>query len=308
MATLHTAHKTDMTRGSNARGIVAMLFSIACFVSSDTLVKQIGAEMPIGQMMFLRGLFAAMLVATLAVMTGDIAQYRRVFTPIMALRTVVEVGATLFFFAGLLRLPFADAAAIGQFTPLAVTAGAALFLNEPVGWRRWLATVVGLIGVLLIIRPGTSAFNPAALLIVACVFFVAVRDLVTRVLGNSVPALLIILLSSTAVMLSGIFIRPLESWIDPSAGIVASIAVSALGVTGGYYGSIIAMRCGDIAVVAPFRYTSMLFALVWAYVLFNEVPDWPTWVGIAIVVGAGGYTFHREMVRKREAAMKADHS
>ena len=308
MATLDGAHKIDMTRGSNARGIAAMLFSMACFVSSDTLIKQVGADMPIGQIMFLRGMFATLLVATLAVVTGDIAHYRHVFKPVMALRTVAEVGATLFFFAGLMRLPFADAAAIGQFTPLAVTAGAALFLKEPVGWRRWLATVVGLVGVLLIIRPGTSAFNPAALLIVACVFFVAVRDLVTRVLGNAVPALLIILLSSSAITLSGLCIRPLETWIDPTAGIVASLAVSALGVTGGYYGSIIAMRCGDIAVVAPFRYTSMLFALIWGYVLFNEVPDWPTWVGIAIVVGAGGYTFHRELVRKREAATKAGHS
>ncbi len=285
-----------------------MLVSMGCFVTSDTLIKIVGRDMPVGQIMFLRGLFAFLIVGVLALATGALFKLRMALTGTVALRTFFEVGSTIFFFSGLMRLPFADAAAIGQFTPLAVTAGAAMFLSEPVGWRRWLATLVGLLGVLLIIRPGTSAFNPAAILIVICVFFVAARDLITKHMGSAIPALLLILVSAGAVSLAGLCAIPFEAWIRPPLTSYGWLALSALGVTGGYYGAIVAMRAGEIAVVAPFRYTAMLFALTWGYLIFGEVPDHITWAGIAIVVIAGVYTFHRESVRKREAARAAGKS
>lgn len=298
---LEPALSLEPERASNLRGIIAMVFGMGCFVASDTLIKIIGRDMPIGQIMFTRGLLATVMIGCLVAMTGVWQHYRAVLTPLVAWRTAGEIGATLFFFAGLVRLPFADAAAIGQFTPLAVTAGAAMFLGEPVGWRRWMATGVGLVGVMIIIRPGTSAFNWAALLIVACVLFVAMRDLITRRLGPGVPTLLIILVSSMAITAAGLFMRTFEAWITPSWTIMGGLALSALGVSGGYYGSIIAMRAGEISVIAPFRYSVILFALFWAYVLFEEVPDRWTWTGVIIVVAAGLYTVHRERVRRREA-------
>jgi len=282
-----------------------MLWSMGCFVTSDTLIKIAGRELPVGQIMFLRGLFAFLIVAAMALATGVITRIRLALTPIVAMRTFVEVGSTVFFFAGLVRLPFADAAAIGQFTPLAVTAGAALFLAEPVGWRRWLATAAGLAGVMLIIRPGTSAFNPAALLIVICVFFVAARDLITKHMGSGVPILLLILVSAGAISVAGLCGLLVETWVLPTPTMIGAVALSALGVTAGYYASIVAMRAGEISVVAPFRYTAILFALMWGYLIFGEVPDQTTWFGIAVVVAAGVYMFHRESVRKREAAVAA---
>ncbi|MEQ1611919.1 MAG: DMT family transporter, partial [Hyphomicrobiaceae bacterium] len=114
--------------------------------------------------------------------------------------------------------------------------------------------------------------------------------------------------SAGAVSLAGLCALPLEAWIRPSSSSYGWLALSALGVTGGYYGAIVAMRAGEIAVVAPFRYTAMLFALMWGYLIFGEVPDSVTWAGIAIVVIAGVYTFHRESVRKREAARAAGKS
>ncbi len=278
-----------------------MLFGMGCFVTSDTLIKIIGRDMPIGQIMFARGLFATLLIGSLVAITGVWRQYREVLTPLVAVRTACEIGATLFFFSALVRLPFADAAAIGQFTPLAVTAGAAIFLREPVGWRRWLATFVGLIGVLIIIRPGTSAFNWAGLLVVGCVIFVAMRDLITRRLGPGVPTLLIILASTMAVTTAGLVVRSFETWITPSWMMVGGLALSALGVSGGYYGTIVAMRAGEISAIAPFRYSVILFALFWSFVLFDEIPDLWTWIGVTIIVGAGLYTVHRERVRRREA-------
>ena len=303
--TIGNIRSADVARGTNAQGIAAMVVSMACFVSSDTLIKIVGREMPVGQIMFLRGLFAFLLVAVLAVATGAILKIRLAWTPMVAVRTFTEVASTVLFFTGLMQLPFADAAAIGQFTPLAVTAGAAIFLSEPVGWRRWLATAVGLVGVLLIIRPGSSSFNPAALLIVGCVLFVCARDLITRHMGSGVPIPLLILVSAAAVSASGLLGLPFETWITPEWSMTGGLMLSALGVSGGYYGAIVAMRAGEISVVAPFRYSGMLVALMWGYVIFGEIPDRMTWLGIVIVVTAGVYTFHRESVRRREAEAAA---
>jgi drug/metabolite transporter (DMT)-like permease len=290
-------------QGSNARGIVAMLAGMFCFVASDTLIKIVGRDLPVGQIMFVRGLFASVLMGSIVALSGGLSLVPAVLRrPLVGWRTLAEAGATLCFFAGLVRLPFADAAAIGQFTPLAVTAAAAIFLNEPVGWRRWLATVVGLLGVMIIIRPGTSAFNWAALFIVGCVAFVTVRDLTTRQIGAAVPATLLVCLSVVAVTVVGLCMKPFEVWVSPTTWHIGALALSALGVSGGYYGTIIAMRSGEISVIAPFRYAVMLYALFWGYLVFNEVPDRATWIGITIVIGAGLYTVYREHVRRREAA------
>lgn len=298
--TMSSVRPADVGRGSNARGIVAMICSMACFVSSDTLIKLVGRDLPVGQIMFLRGAFTVLIVAGLAAATGVLWQLRSALTPIVAIRSFTEVASTVLFFTGLMKLPFADAAAIGQFGPLGMTAAAALFLNEPVGWRRWLATVVGLAGVLLIIRPGSSAFNPAALLIVVCVLFVIARDLITRTMSHGVPILLLILVSAAAVAVTGLAGLAFETWMPPSAPMIGGLALSALGVTGGYYAAIVAMRSGEMSVVASFRYTSMLIALIWGYLIFGEIPDRLTWLGICIVIAAGVYTFHRESVRRRE--------
>jgi drug/metabolite transporter (DMT)-like permease len=293
----------SIERGSNALGIAAMLGCMFCFVASDTIIKVVGKELAVGQIMFLRGIFATLIMGVIVVATGVHRQVRAVISvPIVQLRTFAEVAATLLFFSGLVRLPFADAAAIGQVTPLAVTAGAAIFLNEPVGWRRWLATLVGFIGVLIIIKPGTSAFNWAALFIVGCVGFVVIRDLTTRLISNAAPAAVLVFLSVAAVPAGGLVMLPFEVWPTPTFAQIAGLALSAVGVSAGYYGAIIAMRSGEISVVSPFRYVVMLYAMFWSYFIFGEVPDRTTWIGVSIVIAAGLYTVYREHVRRRDVA------
>jgi drug/metabolite transporter (DMT)-like permease len=290
-------------RGSNARGIAAMLGCMFCFVASDTIIKVVGKELAVGQIMFFRGIFATLIMGGIVVATGVHRQIRSVISlPIVQLRTFAEAAATVLFFSGLVRLPFADAAAIGQVTPLAVTAGAAIFLNEPVGWRRWLATLVGFIGVLIIIKPGTSAFNWAALFIVGCVGFVVIRDLTTRLISNAAPAAVLVFLSVAAVTAGGLVMMPFEVWPTPTFAQIAGLALSAVGVSAGYYGAIVAMRSGEISVVSPFRYVVMLYAMFWSYFIFGEIPDRETWIGVSIVIGAGLYTVYREHVRRRDVA------
>jgi drug/metabolite transporter (DMT)-like permease len=288
---------------ANTRGVLAMVASMATFSVSDMLLKLAGNELPVGQIIFMRGVFASAIVLTLAATTGALAEGAKFLKSekrtLIYVRTFAEVGATICFLTGLVQLPFAEASAITQFVPLALTAAAAIFLGEPVGWRRWLAALVGFIGVMIIIKPGTAAFHPAALWTVTSMVFAVVRDLTTRQIGARVPSFFLISFSSVAVMLSACVFLPFETWSTP--GPVASLLIlgSAICAIGGFYTIIVAMQSGDIGVVAPFRYSIAIFAIFFGIVVFGERPPLSTYVGIAIVIGAGLYTLHRERVRKR---------
>ncbi len=260
----------------NLRAILAMTLSMLCFTVGDAFVKVVGKDLPVTQIMFIRGFVASCLLLVAALTTGALADWRKLLTPLMAWRTVGEIGATVFFFSGLVRMSFSDAAAIGQVAPLAVTAGAALFLAEPVGWRRWTATIVGFLGVLLIIRPGTSAFNPAAILILLAIGSVALRDLVTRRIGATLPILLISAAAAGSVGIAGLVLSPLKSWQPPTAMHLLLLASAATTVIGGYIFTILATRSGDVSVTSPFRYTSAIFGIGIGVFAFGEHVDTPT--------------------------------
>jgi drug/metabolite transporter (DMT)-like permease len=219
----------------------------------------------------------------------------------MLFRSVAEIGATLLYLTALFRMPIAEATAILQFTPLVITAGAAIFLGAPVGWRRWTATFVGLIGVLVIIRPGASVFNPYASVALLSVVFIAARDLMTRRISKEIPALFIAFTSSASVMLASLGFIPFEDWIWPEAPVLLALLAAGVGLLAGQYWVIVAMRTGDIAVVAPFRYSIILWAIVAGFLIWRELPDLATWIGIAILTAAGLYTFLRE-IRLAKAA------
>ena len=282
------------TASENLRGIAAMIASMAALIANDALIKLAAAELPTGEVIFLRGLLATLFLAGLVLASGGYASLPSLASGRVAARCLAEVGATLLYLSALIRMPIADATAILQFTPLAITAGAALFLGAVVGWRRWLATLVGLAGVLIIIRPGASAFNPYASLAVLAIAFIAARDLLTRQLGHHVPTLLIALTSSASVAVASLGFLAFEHWQWPSPPALLSLTGAAVGVLGGQYWIIVAMRTGDIAVVAPFRYSIILWAIAAGMLVWGEVPDLATWTGIAIVTAAGLYTFLRE--------------
>jgi drug/metabolite transporter (DMT)-like permease len=278
----------------NLRGIAAMLAAMAAFVVSDTTMKIGSAELPTGQLMFLRGLMIVPVLGALAIALAGPATLKAIRHPAILGRCAAEVGAAVLYLTALFNMPIADCTAILQFTPLALTAGAALFLGAPVGWRRWLAALIGLAGVLIIIRPGATAFNPYALLALLSVVFIVARDLITRTLSSDVPTIAIAFTSTAAVALSSIGLAPLETWVWPSAGTWLAIATAGAASLVAQYWIISAMRTGEIAVVAPFRYSIILWAILAGFVMWHEVPDTASWVGIGIVSAAGLYTFLRE--------------
>lgn len=302
----------------NLRGIVAMLVSMAAFTLNDVCVKLAAATLPLGEIIVLRGGFATLFIAAgLVAMAGGIGAAVRALGParlpdglgrLLGWRVAGEVAATLLFLAALVRMQIADVTAIMQFTPLAVTAGAALLLGEPVGWRRWLAAGVGLVGVLLIVRPGSTAFTPAALLALAAIGFVVMRDLATRQIpAATIPTATLTLMSATTVMASGFLLAPFEAWRWPDGDVVALMMLAGLALVAAYAFIVIGMRAGEVAVVGPFRYSVILWALLAGIAVWGQWPDATALAGIAIVTAAGVYAFHRERAgRSRDAAIRPE--
>jgi len=207
----------------------------------------------------------------------------------------------VFFLSALVRMPMADVFGILQFLPLAVTAGAALFMGAHVGWRRWTATSIGLIGVLIIMRPGGSAFTPAALLAIVSVLFSAARDLLSRSVAPGVPPIVIVTTSAAVVTIASLAFTAVETWISPAPDAVLKLLGASAALLGGQYWLVAAMRAGEIGVVAPFRYSIILWAILAGFLVWGESPDPGAWIGIAIVTAAGLYTFWREQRLTRAA-------
>jgi drug/metabolite transporter (DMT)-like permease len=191
-------------------------------------------------------------------------------------------------------MPLANLSAILQALPLAITLGAALVFGDRIGWRRMTAILVGLIGVLIIIRPGTEGFDRWALLGVASVACVVVRDLAVRKVRGQVPSAVVALGAAVAVTLMGWIGASLQGWQTPTAGEGLRVLGAGLFLIVGYLTSVTAMRHGDIGLVAPFRYTSLLWAIALGFLVFGDLPDGWTLFGAAIVVGAGLFTLWRE--------------
>ena len=288
-------------RSDNVRGIVAMLAATAVFVLNDTLLKIATEALPTGEAIFLRGLFTTVFCACLFVGHGTQSALPHIVSPRIIGRAVAEIGSTIFFLSALVRMPIGDATAILQFTPLAITAGAALFLGEKVGWRRWLATCVGLVGVLIIVRPGGAAFNPYSVLALLAILFGVARDLLTRGMDASLPSLFIAGTSSAAVTLASLGFIAFEAWSWPSSTALLFLIGSSTALVAGQFWLITAMRTGEIAAVAPFRYSIILWAVLAGYLVWREVPDLESWIGIAVVTAAGLYTFLREQRLARAA-------
>jgi drug/metabolite transporter (DMT)-like permease len=288
-------------RSENIRGILAMLASMAVFVVNDTLVKIAAGSLPTGEAIFVRGVFTMALCACLIVASGAAWALPHALSPRVLLRGLADVGGTVFFLSALVRMPMGDVFGILQFTPLAITAAAALFLGARVGWRRWTATCVGLAGVLIIVRPGGDAFTPYALLAIVSVLFSVARDLLTRGVRSGVPSLVIAGASASIVTLSSLGFTLFETWVWPPPVTIGFLLAASVALLAGQYWLIAAMRTGEIAVVAPFRYSIILWAVLSGYLVWREVPDLASWIGIAIVSGAGLYTFVREQRLARAA-------
>jgi len=280
---------------SNLRAALLMAIAMAGFTTNDSIVKLLLETLGVGQVLLLRALFASVMIVALAWHRGALARPRQLLHPAMAVRAVCETSATVCFLVALGKMPLANASAVLQALPLAVTMGAALFLGEEVGWRRWLAIAVGFAGVMIIVQPGLDGFSAYSLLALASVLFAAGRDIVTRRIPGEVPALAVSISSALMVALcGGVLTVAWDDWMPVSAEPLGLLLLASLLLLVGYQTLILAVRQGDISFVAPFRYTALIWALALGYLVFGEVPGPAMIVGALFVVLSGLYAFYRE--------------
>ncbi|MDD9978695.1 MAG: DMT family transporter [Boseongicola sp.] len=285
---------------ANYRGALLMTGSMAAFTINDTFMKMLGQDIPFFQLLFLRSLGTLAILLFLAKRAGVLrAPVGTKDRWIIVIRTVSEIGAAYFFINALIKLPIANVTAIIQALPLTVALGAALFFKEPVGWRRFAAIFVGFAGVMLIVRPGGSDFNLYSLFGLAAVVCVTVRDLAARRLSPEVPSLLVSAFTAAGVLAFGTIGAMGTDWVAMDARDFLLLACAIVMIVGGYLFSVMAMRVGDIGFVAPFRYTSLLVALIAGLLVFGHWPDSLTMLGATIVVATGLFTLWRERALER---------
>ncbi|WP_340262389.1 DMT family transporter [Sulfitobacter pontiacus] len=287
----------------NLRGALIMVLSMLGFAIEDMFIKLIGTDIPIGQIIFMLGTGGALCYGAMVVMKGEPLMDRAMLTRPILLRALGEIVGTLGFVSAIVLTPISSASAILQATPLVVTLGAALFLGDPVGWRRWSAILVGMLGVLLVIRPGMDSFQALSLLAVLGVLGLSLRDLATRRVPKSTSTFQLSFLAFLALVpASLLFMLGTGTAFAPMSGVQWLLMGAAL-TTGmvAYYGIVAAMRIGEISFVTPFRYARLLFAMVVGITIFGERPDLLTYVGATIIVASGIYTVWRERKVKEQA-------
>ena len=288
----------------NTRGALLMVISMLSFTTNDTLIKLALRDLPLFQSIFIRGCCATLILGLIAWRMGQLGSWPtgRDRTLMLA-RTLCEALGTWCFFTALQHMPQATLTAIVQTAPLTITLGAALVLNERVGWRRINAILIGFAGVLLIVRPGANAFGGYAIFALGALACVTVRDLCARAMSPVLPSVLAALAVSAGLTVFAGVGSGVEGWQPVSAPPLLFIALAGLCIVSGFITAVSAMRVGEIGAVAPFRYTSLVAALILGLLVFGEWPDALTLVGAALIVASGLFTLYRG--RKTGAAAVA---
>lgn len=281
--------------GDNLRGAALMTLCMVAFGLNDTVMKFVAQDLPLYETITLRGLFVMAFIAILSPRLGGL----RLRIPPDARRPMLwrmlgEIASTILFLNALRNMAMGDLSAIMQALPLVVMLAAALFFGESLGWRRTGAVIVGFFGVLLILRPGGEVFGPWALVAVAAMAMVALRDMATRGFGSGVSSATIAFYAATGVTATGFAISLGQGWVMPSLPQIGLLALGSAVLTIGYVTAVASMRVGEMSYVAPFRYTSLLMAIAMGLIVFGERPDLWTCAGSVIVVAAGIYTIVRE--------------
>lgn len=297
-----------MALSANIRSSLFMMLGMGVFAIGDALTKYSTQTLNLGQFMFMRGILCILLLIFIASRQGVLHRWRDTLDKITVLRGFGEIGATTCYLVGLTHLSLAFVSSVYQAVPLAVTLGAVLFLGEKVGWRRWLSISIGFIGVLIIIRPGSDGMNAYAFLLLIGVCFTALRDLSTRRINMQIPTVLISTMTSVMITMTGFVMMQLDTgWVQPTQTDLIHVSIAAVLLIIGYHCIILATRAGDMSFASPFRYTSLLWAIVLSYIVFNQAPDQNTLLGAAIVVASGCYMLYREAMtgyRKRKELRK----
>lgn len=297
-----------MPLAANTRGIIALTVCTAVFAAHDLMVKQLVQSMPTGQVIFTRGVLAAVLLATVfSFGHSGLSTVRAALTNrIVLARAATEGIATSSFTVALLHVQIAEASAISMMSPLIMTGLLLIFFKESVNWRNVVAIFCAFLGALLVVKPSPHAFNPWFLLPLFCAFAAAGRDLLTRHIDPNLPVALISLLSAGSVALVGLAMTFVEGWRAITFSEFAILGIMAALLAFGNFTMVIAYRGVDVTVVVPFRYSYLVWAGIGGVVFFNEFLDPYALGGTSLIVLSGIYTFYRERLRQKGLLAKPE--
>ena len=272
-----------------------MMMSMACFAVEDTFIKLLSARLPATQILFSIGFGGALITLVLAIVLNVNLADKILLNKHVISRTIADLFGALSFTSAMVLIPMSLLASILQATPLFVTLGAAILLGEKVGWRRWSAIFIGFLGVIIILQPGFGSFQLASLLGLAAVLCLALRDVVTRDMATEIPTLTVTFYACLAMGSAGFIAYPFfgPPIMPTTYEAIILICAAIIGLTG-YFLLVLATRKGDVSVIAPFRYSRLLFSLGLASLILGEKLTLPILLGGLLVVSSGIYTFGRE--------------
>ncbi|MEX0351630.1 MAG: DMT family transporter [Paracoccaceae bacterium] len=288
---------------ANLRGATLMTLAMLGFAIEDLFIKLMAEILPTWQILAVLGGGGALVFAAMTKASGQPLWTRAYLKGPVLLRNVAEIVGTVGFVTAIALTPISQASAILQATPLVVTLGAALFLGERVGPRRWSAVMIGFLGVLLVIRPGTEGFDAKSLFAVQGVIGLAVRDVVTRRVSEETSSLQLSFLAFLTLIPSAAILAQFSDrpFVPTSFDLWVIFAVFILIAAAAYLAIVASMRVGEVSFVTPFRYSRIVFALIIGVTVFRERPDFMMLTGVAVIVGAGIYVIWRERLAGAQA-------
>ncbi|PTM41193.1 DMT family transporter [Bosea sp. 124] len=280
------------------RGIALVLLASIFLTSADMVSKLLTLEIPPLQVAWLRyGTFSVIMLA-IVWRRGGIERLRTQRPMLQFLRGIGVLASSIFFVTALRYMPLADATATGFVAPLFVTALSIPILGETIGWRRWTATLIGFVGVVIVVRPGGAGFHIASLLAVISAFAWAFAMIMTRMMSRTESPLATLTYSATIGFgLTSLAMPFLWGPVTPVI-LLMGIFVGASS-TVGHWLIVLAYRHADASLLAPFSYIQLLWASLFGFLIFTVLPDVWTLVGAVIIAGSGLYTAHRERIRAK---------
>lgn len=294
---------------ANTRGIILMVAGSASFALNDAFSKfALGMHMPPSQILALRGVMAGLMLLALIAVRGELAGLRHALDRRVLVRALAEAVSAALFITAISTMSIGDAAAVLQIAPIATMAAAVLFFGARLSWLRWLAVAVGFVGVGLIIKPGTSAFDPMAVLPLGAALLISFRDFVTGRIGSHVPTLVVTLMTAITGMLLGFAGSAVEPWQPLTLPLTAVLTGGGVMLVLGHMLTIGAFRGTDPALIAPFRYAAVVCSVGLSAALFGNAPDLVSIGGMALIVAAGLITMHSHRSSARRALVAATES
>jgi drug/metabolite transporter (DMT)-like permease len=287
------------SHSANYRGILAMIGGCACFSANDALTKLAAQTLPVSEIVAIRGAFTLLFALLIIIARGETDRLRRITDPYLMLRALIEGFTGMLIIYALSLMPIANLTAILLVQPFFMTVIGVAILGEHAGWRRWLAVIAGFIGMLLVMKPATAEFNAVSLVGLLAALFVMGRDLLTRKIPAYVPTTVVTFATALAAVPIGLAGALAEPWVMP--GLIPFLVTMASGafLVFAFILMVIAFRDTDVSAISPFRYTLVVFAVIYGMILFGEVPDTVSFAGMGVIVAAGVYMLHRETIQRR---------